>query len=84
MLPITCRRLVRPSGRQNLFPSISSFPLSEVKMHIVVMNAIFIRLVTSVGLGPYGNVAQLMELPLIYFVTAEFYDLFVVAELGEL
>ena len=53
-------------------------------MHIVVMNAIFIRLVTSVGLGPYGNVAQLMELPLNYFVTAEFYDLFVVAELGEL
>ena len=30
MLPITCRRLVRPSGRQNLFSSISSFPLSEV------------------------------------------------------
>ena len=30
MLPITFRRLVRSSGRQNLFSSISSFPLSEV------------------------------------------------------
>ena len=53
-------------------------------MHIVVLNAIFIRLVNSVGLGPYAKVAQLMELCLIYFITAEFYDLFVVAELGEL
>ena len=55
-------------------------------MHIIVINAMFIRLVNSVGLGLYANVAQLMELPTIYFMNAEFYDLPlpVVAELGEL
>ena len=40
--------------------------------------------VNFVGLELTANVAQLMELSSSYFETAEFFDLSVVVELGEL
>lgn len=88
-MPWTCCQLpvdvwfARLAVKTCFHPSqVSHYARSTI--HIVVMNAIFIRLANSVALGLYANVAQLMELPLTYFVTGEFYDLFVVAELGEL
>ena len=53
-------------------------------MHNVVLNAILIRLVNFVGSEITASVTQSMELPLIYFETAEFYDLSVAVELGKL
>lgn len=53
-------------------------------MHNVALKATFIHLVNFVGSELTADVAQLMEPPLIYSETAEFYDLSVVVELGEL
>ena len=53
-------------------------------MHNSVLNPMLIPPVNFVGLELTANVAQLMELSSSYFETAEFCDLSVVVELGEL
>lgn len=58
----------------------------EVKstMHNSVLNPMLIPPANFVGLELTANVAQSMELSSSYFETAEFCDLSVVVELGEL
>mgnify|MGYP006973386664 CR=1 FL=1 len=59
------------------------FPAKST-MHNSVLNPMLIPPVNFVGLELTANVAQSMELSSSYFETAEFCDLSVVVELGEL